>query len=232
MAQDEQRLRDLLIDAAHDAKPGVGVVAAAARRGRRLRHRRQVLAGTATVVLTGAVAIGALGLVGPQRSEQAQTISPTPQPGQTLAVETRPVGQVQILWQGERDGRSRTVAAWFAADGLLCLGELVPGGYQDVSCGGDPHGKGGPGIDGWPGTAAGVPNVDDGSHTWYLLHVGRSTSRATVTLTTGTVLTAALYLGDGPQAQVLAVAIAPPNSIARQFTAYDANGHQINSARP
>lgn len=235
MRLDEQRLRDLLIDAADDARPAVGAVAAATRQGRRLRLRRQIITGTATAVLTGAVAIGTLTLAGPHSPAPVQPAGPTgptEHRGQPLTAETRPVGHIQTLWHGQENGETRTVAAWFTADNLLCVGEPVPGGYQNVSCSGDSADP--PKADnfnGWPGTAAGLPNIDDGSHTWYLLPVGRTVARVTVTLTTGAVLPATLYLADGPQALVLAVVLAPPHSIASQFTAYDASGHQLDVAR-
>lgn len=229
---DEQHLRDLLTDAANDARPAAGAIAAASRRGRRLRHRQQALAGTAAVVLTGAIAVGAVAVARPQHDGQVQAANPTPQPGQPLSGQTRPVGEIQTVWSGLRNGRPTTVAAWFTAHDLLCLGEEVPGGYQNVSCSGTPDSSGGPGINGWQGTAAGVPSLGDGTQTWYLLSVGRAAARVTVTLTTGTVVTATRCLVDGPQPLVLAIAVAPPHSVARQFTAYDANGQQIDIVHP
>lgn len=233
MTLDEQRLRDLLVDAADDAWPAVGAVATAARQGRRLRLRRQIFTGTATAVVTGAVAIGTLTLTGSHSPGPVQPAGPTTHRGQPLSPEMRPVGRIQTLWQGRRNGEPSTFAAWFTAHNLLCVGEPVSGGYQNVSCGGDPaDSPKGDSINGWSGTAAGLPNIDNGAHTWYLLSVGRTVAHVTVTLTTGAALPATLYLADGPQAQVLAVVLAPPHSTARQFTAYDAGGHQIDSARP
>jgi hypothetical protein len=233
MPLDEQRLRDLLIHAADDARPVVGVVAAASRRGRRLRHRRQILFGTATALAIGTAAVGAFVVTGPRHPGPVQATGPDPGPGQPLTAAMRPVGRVQSLWQGQRNGQPTTVAAWFTAEDFLCLGEPVAGGYRDVSCSGSlsafPHARV---FTGWGGTAAGVPNLDDGAHTWYVLPVERTAARVTVTLTTGAVLPATLYLADGPQAHILAVALAPPHSIARQFTAYDASGHQIDTANP
>lgn len=233
MPLDEQRLRDLLTHAADDARPAaVGVVAVASRRGRRLRHRRQILVGTATAMAIGTGAVGIFASAGARHAGPGEAAGPSPQPGQPLPADMRPVGRVQTLWQGLRNGQATTAAAWFTANNLLCLGEPVSGGYRNVSCGGDPIDTPGPGFDGWIGDAAGVPNLDDGAHTWYLLPVGRASARVTVTLTSGAVLPATLYLSDGPQPDVLAVVMAPPHSTARQFTAFDASGHPIDTASP
>jgi len=233
MSMDEQRLRDLLVDASEDARPAVGAVAAASRKGQRLRRRRQALTGTASVLVIGVVAIGAIILARPQHPGLTGRTGPAQESGQPLTAAMRPVGRIETLWQGQRDGQPRTIAVWFGADDYLCLGEPVSGGYRNVSCaGGEPHDDGRAGFYGWDGTAAGVPNIDDGTHTWFLLRVGRGAARVTVTLATGAVIPATLHLTDGPQTQVLAVAIAPPHSTASQFTAYDASGHQIDTQRP
>jgi hypothetical protein len=233
MSMDEQRLRDLLVDASEDARPATGAIAAASRKGQRLRRRRQALAGSASVLVIGVVAVGAIILASPPHPGPSRRIGPTAESGHPLTAAMRSVGRIETLWQGQRDGQPRTVAVWFTADDNLCLGEPVPGGYTNVNCaGGEPHDDGRAGFYGWDGTAAGVPNLDDGTHTWFLLRVGRGATRITVTLTTGVVIPATLHLTDGPQAQVLAVAIAPPHSTASQLTAYDAGGHQIDTAHP
>jgi hypothetical protein len=233
MRLDEQRLRDLLVDAADDARPAAGAIACAARRGQRLRRRRQALTATAATVTAGVAAIGALTLAGPQHPDTVQATGPTPEPGHPLTATMRPVGRIETLWQGQRNGQPITQSAWFTANDFLCLGEPAPGGFRNVSCtGGEPHNDGRAGFYGWEGAATGLPNLDNGEHTWYLLRIGRGAARITVTLTTGAVIPATLHLADGPQSQVLAIALAPPHSTAAQFTAYDTSGHQIATEHP
>ena len=222
MSPDEDRLRDLLSAAAQNAVPAAGTVAAARRRGLRLRRRRSV----ATALAAGAALAVGFGVFHPHSSAvpaDRPQWSPTPRPE-----EDDPVGRVEVLWQGEWRGEAVTNAIWFSRAGLSCVGD-PEGPY---SCSGGSPVRSAPGIQCFDGGGEGWVYLDGGAHTWYLLTVGRETGKVTVTLTDGTVLTAAMHLADGPQPQVLAVAIAPPGSVARTFTAYDAAGKAVQTVEP
>jgi hypothetical protein len=111
------------------------------------------------------------------------------------------------------------------------VGQIVIGGYYGVFCGGgDPSSSTRAGLRSWTGGDSGITFDDEGS--WYLIRVGRDTSRVTVTLADGEVLEATMHLTAGSQNEVLAMAVAPYRATATLFTAYDGAGNEVDSSIP
>lgn len=145
-----------------------------------------------------------------------------------LPADKQPVGSVEVLWTGEQSGRRVTLVSWFTHDFQLCTGNQVPGGYSGYGCwGSQPYDDGRAGFYGYSGTSRGASL--DGDRVWFLATVGRGTARVTVTLVGGGQIEATLHHMDGPQAQLLAVAIAPHGSRAASLTAYNATGTQVDT---